>query len=68
MEGISKIQWSDAIVSRVFTDLHFPERGTAKNFWCPTQIPLDWLSLLDSATIAIPTLLNWTADVSMNYL
>ena len=60
----------------VFPDLHFPERGTAENFWCFCWSLLltcakaeAWLSLLGHVTtVANPTLLNWTAGVSVKCL
>ena len=54
----------------------FTERGTAENFsWCSCWSLLlnqaeaeAWLSLLGHVTtVANPTLLNWTAGVSMKY-
>jgi hypothetical protein len=56
-----------------FTDLGFLERGTVENFWRScwslllTQAEAEaWLSLPGHVTtVANPTLLNWTAGVSV---
>jgi hypothetical protein len=41
-----------SFLSRVFTDLHFIERGMAENSWCSGWLWLSWMFLLDCATTA----------------